>query len=319
MTGVLLAFAASVAWGGSDFVGGLATRRSTPLRATVWTFVGASAFAALTLLLPDAAFSASVLSAGAAAGLACVIGYLAFFGALASGPMGPIAAIVGAVESLVPVAISVAAGSAGLSWLGWLGAALAVSGGVVIGLAERGEGRATPRPLLLAVLGGLGFGFSVVFLDAAPAESGVVAPFVEVAVGLAVLAVFAGVARRWGALAAGMAWLGLVGGPAGAASGTPADGSGPGCAGADRTGTERAAARRAAVVGLWAGVAFALANVLLMAALRIGPLAAVGVAVALYPVTTTVLARVVLHERLNAWHVSGLVAALAGCALLALG
>ena len=56
-----------------------------------------------------------------------------------------------------------------------------------------------------------------------------------------------------------------------------------------------------------------------MAALWIGPLAAVGVAVSMYPVTTTVLAWLVLKEKLTRVHLVGLAAALLGCALLALG
>ena len=187
MFGVLLALAASVAWGGSDFVGGLATRRSSALRATVWTFVGAVLISALAVMVQGGAWSATAVLSGVAAGVACVVGYLAFFGALATAPMGPVTAVVGATEALVPVGVALAIGHGGLGWLGWIGVAVAVLGGVVIGLAERGEGRASALNLLLALVGGLGFGLTVVFMNLAPEESGAVLPLVEMAVGLVLL------------------------------------------------------------------------------------------------------------------------------------
>lgn len=294
MLGVLLAFAASVAWGGSDFVGGLATRRSTALRATVWTFVGAVLISAIALVVQGGAWSTTAVLSGLAAGAACVFGYLAFFGALATAPMGPVTAVVGATEALVPVGVAIAIGHGGLGWLGWIGVAVAVLGGVVIGLAERGEGRASLLNLLLALAGGLGFGLTVVFMNLAPEDSGAVLPLVEMSVGLVLLGALALFTTRSRGLSGALRRAGL---------------SDPGA--------PRSALAAGQAIG--AGVLFGLANLLLMAALWIGPLAAVGVAVSLYPVTTTVLAWLVLKEKLTRVHVAGLVAALAGCALLALG
>jgi drug/metabolite transporter (DMT)-like permease len=294
MLGVLLAFAASVAWGGSDFVGGLATRRSTALRATVWTFVGAVLISVIALVVQGGAWSTTAVLSGLAAGVACVFGYLAFFGALATAPMGPVTAVVGATEALVPVGVAIAIGHGGLGWLGWIGVAVAVLGGVVIGLAERGEGRASLLNLLLALAGGLGFGLTVVFMNLAPEDSGAVLPLVEMSVGLVLLGALALFTTRSRGLSGALRRAGL---------------SDPGA--------PRSALAAGQAIG--AGVLFGLANLLLMAALWIGPLAAVGVAVSLYPVTTTVLAWLVLKEKLTRVHVAGLVAALAGCALLALG
>ncbi|RII42536.1 hypothetical protein DWB68_07250 [Galactobacter valiniphilus] len=294
MFGVLLALAASVAWGGSDFVGGLATRRSSALRATVWTFVGAVLISALAVMVQGGAWSATAVLSGVAAGVACVVGYLAFFGALATAPMGPVTAVVGATEALVPVGVALAIGHGGLGWLGWIGVAVAVLGGVVIGLAERGEGRASALNLLLALVGGLGFGLTVVFMNLAPEESGAVLPLVEMSVGLLLL----------GGLAL---WITRSRGLSGALQ----------RAGLSHPGAPRSAL--AAGQAITAGVLFGLANLLLMAALWIGPLAAVGVAVSMYPVTTTVLGWLVLKEKLTRVHLVGLAAALLGCALLALG
>ena len=83
----------------------------------------------------------------------------------------------------------------------------------------------------------------------------------------------------------------------------------------DRPAADVVAGKRIAV---GAGVLLSLSTVALVEALQIGPLAPVGVVSATYPVTTTVLALVVLHEHLRPRHVVGIAAALVGCALLGL-
>ena len=67
-----------------------------------------------------------------------------------------------------------------------------------------------------------------------------------------------------------------------------------------------------------AGVLDALANFAFLLAVREGELALVGVVTALYPASTLVLARVVLHERLSPPQAAGLGVAAAAVVLLAL-
>jgi drug/metabolite transporter (DMT)-like permease len=68
-----------------------------------------------------------------------------------------------------------------------------------------------------------------------------------------------------------------------------------------------------------AGVLDNLANLLFVLAAARGLLSVVTVLGSLYPVMTVVLARTVLHERLERWQLVGVVAALVGVVLISAG
>jgi drug/metabolite transporter (DMT)-like permease len=61
------------------------------------------------------------------------------------------------------------------------------------------------------------------------------------------------------------------------------------------------------------------ANLLFSIAAQGGLLALVSVAGSLYPVSTVLLARTFLHERMGRWQLVGVVAAFTGVGLIALG
>ncbi len=67
-----------------------------------------------------------------------------------------------------------------------------------------------------------------------------------------------------------------------------------------------------------AGVFDSLANIAVISAMRLGPLAIASVLTALYPVATVLLARYVLEERLHVWQQIGVVLALVAVVLTAL-
>lgn len=294
MIGVLLAFVSSVMWGGSDFAAGVASRRADVLRVTTVAYLAAAAVSLIVVVVVPGVWSPQAVWAGVVAGTVSVIGFLAFYLSLVRTAMGVATAILAASEAVVPVLVAVAWQGQGLSPLAWAGVGIAVVGATVVGLAEGGQpARATWWSAGLAAVAGVCFGVAVVALDAAPVDSGMVAPGVEMLVGVVVMPLLMLVvrfSRRAGQLAA--------------ASGLVA--SAPWL-------------RRSTVLALGAGALIAGANVMLMMALRIGPLAAVGVVVSLYPVTTILLARVLLAERLNRWQVTGIVAALTGCVVLGIG
>ena len=68
-----------------------------------------------------------------------------------------------------------------------------------------------------------------------------------------------------------------------------------------------------------AGLLDNTANLMFVLATSRGLLSIVAVLASLYPVTTVLLARVVLDERLERWQLAGVVAALGGVALISLG
>ena len=294
MLGVVLAFASSVFWGASDFAGGVSARASNALHATLWSFVGATAASLVTIAVYQRPASSAAVSAGVLAGIFGVAGFLALYASLAAAPMGVVTVLVGAAEAIVPVAVGVVWYREALGPVAWVGVVVALVGAALIGMAEGDRGTATRGPLILAAASGALFGLSVVALDAAPADSGFVTPTVEVAVGLVLLLALAWAVGRFTAIRRVSGAIGLAGGPA-------------------------RPSRRAIVIALVAGLFFAAANITLLMALREGQLAVVGVVLCLYPVTTAILARVYLNERLTPKHLIGIVVALSGCALLAVG
>jgi drug/metabolite transporter (DMT)-like permease len=109
--GILLALTAALLYGGSDFAGGLASRRLGFLQVTVVGAVAATVLAWATLLLAGGPGpSVRAIAWGLAGGLAGGIGTLALYRGLARGQMsvvGPVSAVGAAV---VPVAAGVALG-----------------------------------------------------------------------------------------------------------------------------------------------------------------------------------------------------------------
>ncbi len=292
MLGVLLSFLSSIFWGASDFVGGVSSRKSTALHATVWSFVGATVASTLVIAVHQRPVSTPAVTAGVIAGVFGVVGFLTLYASLAAAPMGVITVIVGAGEAIVPVVVGVGWHHEPLSVLAWIGIAVALAGVTLIGLAEGASGAFSWQPLALATVSGLAFGASVVALDAAPADSGFVTPTVEVALGLVLLVLLA-----WGVRSV----RGLK--RAGDAMGITIGSEPP--------------TRRTVGLGLLAGLFLACANLTLLEALRAGELAVVGVVLCLYPITTALLARFILDERLTAKHIVGIAVALGGCVMLA--
>ncbi len=109
--GILLGLAAALLYGGSDFGGGLASRRFGSLQVTVIGSAVATVLAWATLIMvggPGPSFRA--VAWGLASGLAGGVGTLALYRGLARGQMsvvGPVSAVGAAV---VPVAAGVAMG-----------------------------------------------------------------------------------------------------------------------------------------------------------------------------------------------------------------
>jgi drug/metabolite transporter (DMT)-like permease len=75
---------------------------------------------------------------------------------------------------------------------------------------------------------------------------------------------------------------------------------------------------RTRVIAIFAGAVDACANWALLVALRLGPVAIASVISSLYPVTTVVLARVVLEERVKGIQRAGMILALAAVIMSAL-
>jgi drug/metabolite transporter (DMT)-like permease len=278
MVPVALALGASLAWGASDFLAGLKTRRL----ALVWVLLVSQATgfvlvltAALVLGEPLPGQDAALLAAGA--GVAELVGFAALYRALAIGTMSVVAPI-SAMAALLPIMVSLADGTAPTTAQG-AGMALALAGAMLasIVIGESGSGRRAAAGVGLAVVAAVGFGAFFVGTDLAADDGALWAVTINRAVAVTLLLVIVAATRRPSPLDRGQ--LGPL----------------------------------AAV-----GVLDISANVMFAIALTVGMAAAVSVLGSLYPVATVILARAILHEKLSISQRGGVLAALAGIGLVSL-
>jgi drug/metabolite transporter (DMT)-like permease len=293
---IVLSLIASVAYGTSDFFGGLAARRLNVIHATAATYAVGTVVVGIGLLATGGVWTVDAAALGALAGLLAIVGFVAFYAALAIGPMSVLSPAIALVGGVVPVAIAAASGVR-LDALAWISVGVAVVATVMISVpSSPAAERVTVRAAVLALVAGLGLGLSVVAIDATEATSGLVPGFVEMVVGMLVLAILLGFMR---VARARLGILAIFEPP-------PA---------ATRQGQT---ARRAFVIAGVAGALLGVANALIVLALHAGNLAEVSVLVSLYPLATVVLAALVLHEKLTRVQAVGIVLAILACVGLAL-
>jgi drug/metabolite transporter (DMT)-like permease len=264
----LLALASALVYGTADFCGGLATRRAAA-QAVVAGSQGAGLVLVL-VLLPWSGGTATWADLGwaAAAGAAGNVGLVLFYRALAGGVMSVVAPVTAVCAAAVPVLAGVALGDR-VGLLAAAGIALALVA-VVLVSAEEGVGalrRTRPAGLGLPLLAGVGFGLFFVLLDQTSADAGLTPLVASRGTAVLLLALLALVRRHPLQLTRGALPLVLLGG----------------------------------VLDVTANALFLLAT-----QQQPGRLAVVGVLASLYPVSTVVLAQVVLRERLVPAQLAGL-------------
>jgi drug/metabolite transporter (DMT)-like permease len=298
---VVLALACGMSYGVSDFFGGVSSARLRVAPTSFVTYGLATAVAGVALLFAGGTWSVPAVAWGAFSGLFALAGTLAFYAAMVAGPISLATPIVGTIESAVPVVAAVLIGQR-MTGMTWLAIVLAVAGGALVSLRLGAGARLAPRAASLAVAGGLLFGGSIITLNRAPGDSGLIPAVFEGGVGLVVLAVLLGAARQSARLDRA---LRRFDGETDASPSHPTPGRAP------RPGI------RLIWPGLASGALLGLSNSLLVLALRAGPLAVVSVLADLYPVATVVLAWIVLRERLAPLQLCGVALAIAASGLFA--
>lgn len=277
---VVLGLAAAVVYGASDFLGGLASRRSGAYAVVVWSqFAGLLILAGAIVVTGEAMPPGRDLLWGAVAGVGGGTGVVLLYRGLAIGRMAivaPTAAVGGAV---IPVLVGLTLGERPAA-LALVGVVVAVTAIALVSSSHDDAGpadvrRRLPPGFAEAVGAGLGFALFFVSLDQTT-DAADLWPLLAARVSIAVAA-FAGVATR-SAL-------------------RPVTGAG------------------GQIVVL--GVLDMVANLLYVLASRRGLLSIVAVLVSLYPASTVVLARFILHERFTRTQLAGLAAAAAGVTLIA--
>ncbi|MEV5336551.1 EamA family transporter [Streptomyces werraensis] len=282
----LFALATSVLYGLADFGGGLLTRRIPALTVVVVSQLISAVVLGLIVATTGAWSEAGPrLWFAVAAGLVGPVAMIAFYQALALGPMGVVSPL-GTLGVAVPVGVGLALGERpGLVAVG--GTLIAVTGVVLAGGPQLKGAPVQRRAVLLALVAALGFG--TVFALIAEASTTIPGLF---------LALF--VQRVTNVVAGGAAlWVSVR-------RGTPA---------LPDTGFPWASLPALAFVGL-ADVA---ANGTYSIAAQHGPVTVAAVLASLYPVVTALAARGFLRERLQALQAVGAGLALVGTVLLAAG
>jgi drug/metabolite transporter (DMT)-like permease len=165
MLGIALALASSVAWGTSDFLGGLRSRRMSALTVLLVSQpVGLVLALAVALAAGGDALSLRDAAIAAVAGATVVMALGAFYRAMALGSVTVVATI-GALGVLVPVAAGLVQGDrpAGLQAIGGIAG---IAGVVLVAREPDPEWRAASKVAVgLAALAALGFGTFFLGLD----------------------------------------------------------------------------------------------------------------------------------------------------------
>ncbi|WP_030268452.1 DMT family transporter [Streptomyces sp. NRRL B-24484] len=279
----LLALAASLLWGMADYGGGSLTRRLPAPTVVVASQAAAAVLLVVAVLATGGPGAVSAdLWYAVAAGVVGPFALLAFYRALALGPMGVVSPLA-TVGVAVPVGLGLLLGERpGPAQAA--GIAVAVLGVALAGGPRRGGGTVGVRVLALTLSAALGMG-TVMALIARASDGGGL---------LLVLCV-----QRLCNVAVGGAVL--LAGRGGRVPGAP--------------GTLRQVLPALTVVG----VADVAANGAFAAASHHGSVAVAAVLASLYPVVTALMARGLLKERLRRVQVLGAGLAVAGTLLLAAG
>jgi drug/metabolite transporter (DMT)-like permease len=281
MLPLLLALAASAAWGSADFLGGQASRGVAAIGVATFSKAAGAAGLALVCVAAGEAPSAHEAAWGVGSGVFGAAALVSLYRALALGPMSLVAPLT-ACGGAVPMLVALAGGDVPGPVTG-LGLALAFAGAVVVSRPAQ-PGAATPGMQrvafahALAAAGGLGLALTLLQQGAqGPGDS---------ALGLSLVA----------AVAAIMLLVPLT---------------------ASRGGGSPPVVLLPALIGC--GVLDVAANVLFVQASAAGRPAVVAVLGSLYPLATVLMARTWLGERLSASQGAGVLAAIAGVAAIAAG
>jgi drug/metabolite transporter (DMT)-like permease len=161
---VALALAASLIWGGADFVGGTLSRSLAPATVMLWsTVLVFPVLVVVVIVSGDLILDATTVGWGALAGVSGALGISSLYQGLATGVMGVVAPI-STTAVLVPVLVGVGTGEE-LAGLQVAGIVVAILGVVLAGgphlRAFRTGGHV---PILWALVAAVGIGGSLVGL-----------------------------------------------------------------------------------------------------------------------------------------------------------
>lgn len=275
---IVLSLLSALAYGVSDFLGGIFAKRATPWQIAIVGQSSSSVCALTALAIVPGSPSPSSVGWGALAGIGGGFGAAFLYRGLSTARMGVVAPISAISAALLPVTVGLSTGERP-SLLALAGIVAAFPAIVLISrvptdseadIAHRGG-------VTDGLLAGLGFGVLFVFLDRVQDGSGLTALAASQVASVITIIVVATVIRAAWVPRNRFAWRAVVMGPLGAT----------------------------------AQGAFLFAS-------QQGLLSIVSVISSLYPASTVVLAAVILRERILRWQAVGLVLAAVAVTFVAL-
>ena len=285
MIGVVLALVSAAAYGMSDFLGGIASRRVAALRVVLVSYPISALIITIAAVFVGGEFSWRSMLFGAASGVVMALAMWWFYIALAEGPMSVVSPLTAVIVAGIPVIVGVIMGERP-SLISYGGIALAIVAVILVsreppGVADHTvsgarAARFTRRVAWFTVGSGVCFALSFVFTHQIETGTGlwplVVARTVASAIVIAVAA-----------------------------------------------GVRQLARPPRAILGFAVLVAVldVIGVVTLLYALQEGLLSLVAVLISLYPAVTVLLAVLVLKERVGRWQIAGMGLALAAVAAIA--
>lgn len=279
MLTALLSLMTATLFGVGDFLGGFASKRESALAVTANAHVVGFVMFSLGVLVFPAAFAWRDIGCGVLSGISGGLGVGALYAALARGRMSIVAPVTAALSGSLPAVYDFIRGT-DVGPFALVGLGLALVATIIVSATSTGEeGQQGMPPVALGLSLLAGVAFSIGFVAFSLASHD---------------------SGFWPLASARLTSMALFGTLALVARGSVS---------VDAT---------ARTQTLGAGVTDATANVTMITAIRIGPLAVASVLGALYPVVTILLARVVLGERLRPVQWSGVALALVAVVLAAL-
>lgn len=271
----------ATAYGVSDFLGGIASRRVAALRVVLLSYPVALVLLCALAFATGGQVSGPAVLWGALCGVSQAFGMWWFYAALGAGPISVVSPLTAILVAGVPVCVGVALGERpGIVAI--IGIVLALVAVVLVSREASDEDvkphRFTRAVAWMTVGAGLAFGLNFVLIDQAPEE-----------------------ARLWPLVFARLAATALV------------------VVIAMATSNLRLPTGRPMRLAVSAGVLDTVANVAMLLALQASLLSLAGVLISLYPAATVLLAIVVLKERVTGLQVLGMMLALVAVAMIAAG
>ena len=202
---ILLALVSSLMWGGSDFLGGLISRRRPAVVIVGWSATFGLVMASVAVALTEGWHSPyGWVSWGVAAGVSGALGLVSYYLALATGTMGVVAPVT-SLGVVVPVMVGLLSGESP-SAVVWSGIVVAIAG-IVLTSGPELSGGVSARPVLIAALAGVFFGIFFVFADRGAEDSPLLTLWAMRASVSAVFVTLAMAKRTTGGLAGRDVWL----------------------------------------------------------------------------------------------------------------